>query len=69
MNIQKVKEFENIYLVNDSISIPKDDSNKDYKEVLEWIAEGNTPDPEFTEAEILQNAKDAKIKELEIFHE
>jgi len=53
----------------DGIFVPEDDSNKDYKEILEWIAEGNTPDPEFTEAEILQNAKDGKIKELEIFHE
>lgn len=69
MIINTVKELENSYLVNDSITVPKDAGNSDYQKVQDWIAEGNTPDPEFTEAELLQNAKDDKIKELEIFHE
>ena len=25
--------------------IPKDTDNTDYQEYLEWVAEGNTPDP------------------------
>jgi len=29
----------------DTASIPADPANKDYAEYLEWIAEGNTPDP------------------------
>lgn len=69
MIINTVKELENSYLVNDSTNVPKAIGNSDYQKVQEWIAEGNTPDPEFTEAEILQNAKDAKIAELEAFHE
>ena len=27
------------------ILIPKDDSNTSYQEYLEWVAEGNTPEP------------------------
>lgn len=64
MIINTVKELENSYLVNNSINVPKSAGNSDYQKVQEWIAEGNTPDPEFTEAELLQNAKDAKKAEI-----
>ena len=69
MNIETVKDLENSYLVNGSTTVPKDSSNSDYKKVQDWIAEGNTPDPEFTPAELLENAKKDKIKELNNFHE
>ncbi len=26
-------------------TVPKNEENRDYKEYLEWVAEGNTPDP------------------------
>ena len=29
----------------DNAYIPMDESNKDYQEYLEWVAEGNTADP------------------------
>ena len=29
----------------DGAAIPKDPSNTDYQEYLEWIEAGNTPDP------------------------
>lgn len=69
MIINTVKELQNSYLVNDSMTVPKDSTNSDYKKVQDWIAEGNKPDPEFTPAELLQNAKNNKIKDLDVFHE
>ncbi|WP_291808249.1 hypothetical protein [Limnobacter sp.] len=30
---------------NHVLSIPFDPDNTDYQEYLEWVAEGNTPDP------------------------
>ena len=45
------------YLVNGNMSVPNDKGNRDYQEVQEWIAEGNTPEPEFTQAEIDANAQ------------
>lgn len=65
MNIKTVKDLQNSYLVNNSTTVPKDTSNSDYQTVQDWIAEGNTPDPEFTAAELLQNAKQDKIKEIQ----
>ena len=29
----------------DNAAIPKDEGNIDYLEYLDWVAEGNTPDP------------------------
>jgi hypothetical protein len=69
MNIETVKDLQNSYLVNGSITVPKDPSNSDCQKVQKWIAEGNKPDPEFTPVELLQNAKNDKIKELEVFHQ
>ena len=45
------------YLVNGSMSVPNDPANRDCADVLAWIAEGNTPAPEFTDAEIAANAQ------------
>lgn len=35
------------------------------EEYKQWLAEGNTPEPEFSEAELLTNAKTTKLQELE----
>ena len=31
--------------LNDYASIPMNELNRDYQEYLEWVAEGNTPEP------------------------
>ena len=43
--------------LSDNASIPQAEGNRDYQDYLEWIAEGNTPAPEFTDAEIAANAQ------------
>jgi hypothetical protein len=40
------------YLVNGNMSVPNDPANRHCADVLAWIAEGNTPAPEYTDAEI-----------------
>ena len=36
----------------DGACIPFADGNRDYEEYKQWIADGNTPEPEFTEEEL-----------------
>lgn len=50
--IETVKIQGNGYLLNGIIGVPKADGNKEYELIKQWISEGNTPEPEFTEEEI-----------------
>ena len=45
------------WLVNGTMSVPNDPANRHCADVLAWIAEGNTPAPEFTDAEIAATAQ------------
>ena len=45
------------WLVNGNMGVPNDPANRDCADVLAWIAEGNTPAPEFTDAEIAANTQ------------
>ena len=57
--INTVKQQQNGWLVNGSMSVPNDKSNRHYQEVQEWL-KTNTPEPEFTFTEL----QTAKISEL-----
>ena len=41
-NIQSVKRTD---ASGATVFVPFDDGNTDYQEYLEWVAEGNTPEP------------------------
>ena len=45
------------WCVNENMGVPNDPANRDCADVLAWIAEGNTPAPEFTDAEIAANTQ------------
>jgi len=57
MTITTVKLQESGWLVNGNMSVPNDPANRHCVNILEWIAEGNTPAPQYTEAEIAANAQ------------
>ena len=56
--IQSVKIQGEGYLLNGIMSVPKADGNKEYELIKQWLAEGNTPEPEFTEEELNNNIID-----------
>ena len=64
MKIEKVKEFTDTYLINNSITVSKLIGATGYNDVQDWIANGGIIEPEFTDSELLQNAKDKKIAEI-----
>ena len=55
--ITSCKDLEHGWLVNGTISVPNDPANRHCADVLAWIAEGNTPAPQYTDAEIAANAQ------------
>jgi hypothetical protein len=57
MEIQTVKIENDGFRVNGNMCVPPSLDNVDYVKVLAWIAEGNTPAPEFTDAEIAANTQ------------
>jgi hypothetical protein len=62
MEITKVLKVENGFKVNDQFFIPEDENNKDYQDILAWVAQGNEIKPEFTPEENVTKAlNDAKI--------
>ena len=58
--IETVKIQGTGYLVNGTKAVPNATGNKDFQAVKEWIAEGNTPEPEFTEEELAEQEQ-AKV--------
>ena len=52
----KLQEFGG-WLINATMGVPNDPANRHCADVLQWIAEGNTPEPEYTDAEIAANTQ------------
>ena len=59
MNIETVKIENNKgdFRVNGTMVVPPSTDNADYVFVQEWIAAGNTPAPQYTDAEIAANTQ------------
>ena len=51
--------------LDENKDIPMVDGNMDYERYKQWLSEGNTPEPEFTDAEIIATAKQTKRAGLE----
>jgi hypothetical protein len=56
--INQVKIQGDSFLVDGTMSVPQAEGNRHYQEVLDWIAEGNTPEPEFTQFELDVSAQE-----------
>ena len=63
MEIKSVKIQGQGYLLNGIMYVPKADGNREYEMIKQWLAEGNTPEPEFTEEELAQQAKEQARQE------
>jgi len=44
-NNPQTGKLETIKRLSDGAFIPFDEANRDYRDYLAWVAEGNTPDP------------------------
>ena len=65
--IQTVKIQGRGYLLNGAMSVPKADGNREYELIKQWLAEGNTPEPEFTEEELKVSTLNKQIQEAKAY--
>lgn len=62
-----VKLQQNGYLLNGTMSVPMANGNREYELIKEWLAEGNTPEPEFTEEELQAQELQKQVQEAKDF--
>ncbi len=65
--IQTVKIQGQNYLLNGTMTVPKADGNKEYELIKQWLSEGNTPEPEFTEEELQITSINKQIQEAKTY--
>ena len=65
--IETVKIQGQGYLLNNTMSVPKANGNREYELIKQWLAEGNTPEPEFTDEELAQQELEVKIVEAKTY--
>ena len=66
-DIKSVKIKGEFYLVNRNIFVPKIDGCVEYELIKQWISEGNTPEPEFTEEELQITSINKQIQEAKVY--
>ncbi len=62
-----VKTTKDGYLLDGKLYVPDDKKNRHYIKIQEWIKKGNTPEPEFTEQEIIDNQVKLEKKEAQLY--
>ena len=68
MEIQTVKIQGSGWLLNNVMHVPGNaPGNKEYELIKQWLAEGNTPEPEFTEEELQITSINKQIQEAKIY--
>ena len=68
MEIISVKTQGQGYLLNGTMSVPGNaDGNKEYELIKQWIAEGSTPEPEFTDEELQITSINKQIQEAKTY--
>lgn len=67
MEIRTVKIQGEGYLLNGIMSVPKADGNREYELIKQWLAEGNTPEPEYTDEELRIREINIQIQEAKIY--
>jgi len=50
--------------LSDWASIPFTNGNRDYEEYKQWLSEGNIPEPQYAEKELLDKAKEDKRNQI-----
>jgi len=61
----KLKADGGVVRLSDNANIPPSNLNKAWRDYQVWLAEGNTPDPEFTPEELLAASKAKRMADLE----
>lgn len=54
MNIETIKEYKNVYIINDTHPVPKNEELDEFKEVQDWISNGGIVERLFKTEEELQ---------------